>query len=149
MCLDFDILSIFNGVNDVGFGMRHGTGASAKKFGRIYDELIEETLERKPGIDLVLCQPFVMPVDHDWPPYGNDIFQNYAAWREAIAERGEIVRELANKYGALFVPLREVMEKALERAPAAHWSVDAIHPSHAGHELIARTWLSVAGHLIK
>ena len=149
MVLDFDILSIFNGINDVGFGLRLGTGASAEKYKDIYDRIIAETLERKPGISLVLCQPFVMPVDKDWPPYGNDIFRNYDTWHSAVAERGEAVRELAEKYGAVFVPLREVMEAALDRAPASHWSLDAIHPSPAGHELIARAWLSAAGHLLK
>jgi len=149
MKLDFDVLSIFNGINDVGFGLRLQTGASAAKFEKMYDMLIEETLERKPGISLVLCQPFVMKMPKVWDKYGTDIYDNYDVWYANIAERGEIVKGLAKKYNAVFVPLREVMDNACKIAPAEHWSQDCIHPTAPGCELIARAWLDAAGHLLK
>lgn len=149
MSLDFDILSIFNGINDIGFGIRLGTGASTEEFAFMYDHLLSLTLARKPKTALVLCQPFVLPVDRDWPPYGNDIFRNFDLWHAQVVERGEVVRQMAEKYHAVFVPLREEMEKALEHAPASHWSADAVHPTPAGHELIARCWLTHAAHLLK
>ncbi len=149
MCLDFDILTVMNGINDVGFGIRHGTGASREKYRRIYSMLLTETLERRPNTALVLCQPFVLDVDHDWPPYGNDIHADYQAWRDEIVARGEIVRELADEFGAVFLPLREVMEAAVTRAPAVTFSPDGIHPSLFGHRLIADAWLEKAGHLLK
>lgn len=147
--IDFDILSIFNGINDVGFSLRLHCGASAEKYERMYDMLIAETIERKPAFSLVLCEPFVMPVDQDWPPFGNDIFANYTLWRDTVAERGEIVKGLAKKYNAVFVPLKKVMDEAMDRAPAAFWSQDAIHPTSAGCELIARAWLDAAKDLLK
>ena len=39
MTIDFDVLSIFNGINDIGFGLRLGTGASAAKYGRMWQSL--------------------------------------------------------------------------------------------------------------
>ena len=149
MLLDFDVLSIFNGINDVGFGLRLHSGASAAKFEKMYSLLLEETLERKPGVSLVLCEPFVMKMPKVWEAYGADIYENYDVWNAAVAERGDIVRRLADTYHAVFVPLRSVMEDAVSRAPAAHWSQDCIHPTAAGNELVARAWLDAAGHLLK
>ena len=149
MTLDFDVLSIFNGINDVGFGLRLGTGASAAKYGKMFDLLIEETLERKPGISLVLVEPFVMKANVAWDIYGLDIYENYDLWNSEIAERAAIVRSLADKYNAVFVPLRKLMDEAALRAPVEFWSADSIHPTPAGHELIARAWLDAAGHLLK
>ena len=149
MTLDFDVLSIFNGINDIGFGLRLGTGASAAKYEKMFDLLIEETLERKPGISLVLVEPFVMKADVAWDIYGKDIYENYDVWNNAIAERAASVKKLADKYNAVFVPLRSVMYDAVRRAPVEFWSADSIHPTPAGHELIARAWLDAAGHLLK
>lgn len=149
MRLDFDVLSIFNGINDVGFGLRLHTGASAAKFEKMYDLLLEETMERKPGISLVLCEPFVMKMPKVWEAYGADIYENYDIWNAAVAERADIVRRLADKYHAVFVPLRKVMEDARALAPDEHWSQDCIHPTAAGNELIARAWLTAAAPLLK
>ena len=42
----------------------------------------------------------------------------------------------------------DVMTKILQaatQAPAAYWAADGVHPSAAGHALIAETWLENAG----
>ena len=148
MNIDFDVLSIFNGINDVGFGLRLQSGASAAKFEKIYSLLIEETLERKPDISLVLCEPFVMKMPKVWDKFGTDIYDNYELWNSTVAERAAIVGKLAKTYNAVLVPLRSVMEAALDKAPAEHWSQDCIHPTAAGNELVARAWLEAAGHLL-
>ncbi len=149
MLLDFDILTIMNGVNDVGFGIRLSSGASREKYEKFYALLLEETLRRKPATRLVLCQPFVLDVDNDWPPFGNDIHTNYAEWHREIVARGEIVRRLADTYNAVFLPTREVMEEAVTRAEAKTWSADGIHPNAFGNELITQAWFRYAGHLLK
>jgi acyl-CoA thioesterase-1 len=58
-----------------------------------------------------------------------------------LKERQLIVRELAEKSGAMFVPLQGVFDRATMLAPPRHWALDGIHPSAAGHQLIARAWL--------
>ena len=149
MTLDFDVLSIFNGINDVGYLLRHGTGATCARYEKKFDLLLEETLERKPNISLVLVEPFVMRANVSWDGYGLDIYNDYDVWNAEIAERAAAVKRLAEKYHAVFVPLRKVMEEATLRAPVEFWSADSIHPTPAGHELIARAWLDAAGHLLK
>ena len=52
-----------------------------------------------------------------------------------------IARELAQKHGAIFIPLQSVFDEALKRAPGDHWLKDGVHPTPAGHELIRREWM--------
>jgi len=52
-----------------------------------------------------------------------------------------VVRALALRYGAQFVPLQEAVDQAVaERGPTVV-APDGVHPSPFGHLLIARLWL--------
>ena len=55
--------------------------------------------------------------------------------------RREVVKKLAAKYKAIFVPFQTAFNNALKKAPAEYWIWDGIHPMPAGHELMAREWL--------
>ena len=48
---------------------------------------------------------------------------------------------MAEQNHLIFVPLMEKFEEALKLAPAEYWSIDGIHPTAMGHELIKREWL--------
>jgi phospholipase/lecithinase/hemolysin len=37
------------------------------------------------------------------------------------------------------------MTNACKNAPADYWMWDGIHPTVAGHELLAREWITVVG----
>lgn len=139
--VDCNVLSILSGVNDIGFGIRMNQGADAKKFRFIYELMINEALEKKDGLKLVLCEPFLFKIENNTPELGKDIVENWELWNGQLAERKQIVRDLAKEYGAVFVPFGEKFEKALKKAPPEHWSIDCIHATNAGHELMARCWL--------
>lgn len=139
--VDCNVLSILSGVNDIGFGIRMNQGADAKKFRFIYELMINEALEKKDGLKLVLCEPFLFKIENNTPELGKDIVENWELWNGQLAERKQIVKELAKEYGAVFVPFGEEFEKALKKAPPEHWSIDCIHATNAGHELMARCWL--------
>lgn len=144
--IPFNVISIMNGVNDVGFGIRQNCGADADKFRFIYDRILYETREAKPDADIILCQPFLVKRVYERE---NDIYEDWDKWSAAINERGEIVRELAEKYGAVFAETGKAMEEAVKRAPAEHWSHDCIHPTYAGGEVLARAWLKAAEPILK
>ena len=74
-----------------------------------------------------------------------DIIEEWELWNGHMRERRNIVRRLAEKHGTVFVPSGEAFENALLKAPASHWSVDGIHLTPAGHELLAREWRKAAG----
>lgn len=149
MALDVDVISIHNGINDIGYSLRLQTGASPEKFERMYDMLLTETRQRKPGVSLLLCDPYILNVEFCWEPFGTDVYDNYDVWHREVVERGEIIKGLAKKHGAIFVPFRAAMEEALTKAPSAFWSEDAIHPTLAGSEVLARTWLKAAEPILK
>ncbi|MDD6763490.1 MAG: SGNH/GDSL hydrolase family protein [Clostridiales bacterium] len=139
--IDCNILSILCGVNDIGFGIRMNQGADAKKFGFIYELMINEMLERKPDIRLVLCEPFLFKIEENTPESGRDIVENWDLWNGQLTERRAIIAELAKKYNAVFVPFAKSFEEAFKLAPPQHWSVDCIHATNAGHALMAKVWL--------
>lgn len=131
-----DILSILVGINDV-LGIIKGTNnVIADDFGDKYDKLLLQTTKELPGIQLIINEPFILPVGM--------VKAHLATWTNELQKRQDILKALAIKYNAVYVPLQDAFNKALKKAPADHWIWDGIHPMPAGHELIAREWLKFA-----
>ena len=49
-------------------------------------------------------------------------------------------REIAEEFGLIFVPLQEVFDEASKNCDIFELLWDGIHPTTAGHQLIARQW---------
>ncbi|MBN2642285.1 MAG: SGNH/GDSL hydrolase family protein [Victivallales bacterium] len=125
-----DLISILIGVNDTWHGKNYDNGVEPERYQKIYRMLLEWTKAELPAVKLVLCQPFVLltgAVSADWLP--------------EVAHRGEIVKSLAEEFGAVYVPFQEVFSVAEKKAPANYWLGDGVHPTVAGHKLMAETWL--------
>lgn len=144
--IDCDILSILMGINDIGFAIRMNMGADAEEFEFIYDRLIKEKLDRAPATKIVLCEPFLFKIEENTPEGGKDIVANWDLWNGEMTKRQAVVKRLAEKYNAVFVPFASEFEKAYEKAPPQHWSIDCIHATNAGHQLMARVWLDKIAH---
>ena len=54
--------------------------------------------------------------------------------------RREIACRLAEEYGLEYVDLQQAFDAAQQAYPAEHWSWDGVHPTAAGHWVIARAW---------
>ncbi len=128
-----DVLSILIGINDIWHEFKRGTGIEAPKFERVYDMLLEETKAKLPATRIVLCSPFVLE--------GDAPGEEFPAWKAELAGRIKIVESLAKKYDCDFIPLQDYFNEALKKAAPAYWLPDGVHPSNAGHELIARIWV--------
>ena len=126
------LISILIGVNDVWHEFSRKQGVETDKFGRIYDLLLEETKQRLTGVKLVMLEPFVLA--------GGLPIGKYSQWRKEINLRQEIVRRLAGQHGAIFVPLQTSFDEACQIAPDTYWLYDGVHPTAAGHALIAEEW---------
>ena len=61
---------------------------------------------------------------------------------ECLGTRKPSESSLTNLARSL-VPLQAVLDDACKRADASYWIWDGVHPTAAGHELIARQWLAV------
>jgi len=129
-----DLLSVLIGVNDAWRIMNELPEGVTDRFERAYAHLLEETRERSPHTGIVLMEPFVLNV-------GAPALK-WDAWRAKLSEYQATVRTLAERFDAVFVPLQEPFDRACGRADASYWLWDGVHPTAAGHELIAREWLS-------
>ena len=139
-----DILSILIGINDASSAINNnGIGdprvVSIERYEVVYDQLIQSTLAILPKVKLVLCEPFILPV-------GQRVIDKWSLYSQDLMKRQEIVRTLADKIHAPFVPFQAVFTKACKRAPADYWMWDGIHPTAAGHQLMADEWLRVVNH---
>lgn len=133
--LNPSLISILIGVNDAWRTMSGEPSGVTDRFERAYRHVLEETKEVLPNAGLVLCEPFILNTGAP--------SRNWEAWSEILTAYQQTVRELAEQFDAVFVPLQEVLDKACHRADASYWLWDGVHPTAAGHELIARQWLSV------
>jgi lysophospholipase L1-like esterase len=120
------VLSILIGVND------KGRGVPMEQFEATYDRLLTDTVAANPGLRLVLCEPFVVNHLATTPQDGSP--------NEDIRQRQEIVARLAKKHGAALVHFQKALDEATKRAPAAHWIWDDVHPTYAGHQILADEW---------
>lgn len=129
-----DVLSILVGVNDAASVVfNRPPVVSVEKFEETYDALLEQTRSQFPEILFVLCEPFILKVGR--------VAENWEVYYADIDKRREVVKKLAVKYNTVFVPSQEVFNKACEKVPAEYWMWDGVHPTVAGHELLAREWL--------
>lgn len=54
-----------------------------------------------------------------------------------------IVRQLADEFGAVFVPLQSMLNEAATQADASYWLHDGVNPTAVGHQLIADQWIDI------
>lgn len=125
-----DRVSILIGVNDTWHEQGSRNGVAVPKYERIYRELLTEIRDALPAVKFILCEPFVLQcgVVTD-------------AWITEINQRREVVQKLAEQFDTVFVPFQSMFDKAVKKAPPSYWAPDGVHPSAAGHMLMAETWL--------
>jgi lysophospholipase L1-like esterase len=126
------VVSILIGINDVWRRYDSNSLTEAKAFERDYRTLLGKIATIQPRV--VLLEPFLLHVPDD-----------RHAWREDLNPKIDVVRKLAVDFGAELLPLDGLFAQAATQAPAAYWCPDGVHPSAAGHALIAETWLENAG----
>jgi len=128
-----DLLSILIGINDTSAFINGSTAFTAQKFEEDYRQLLQQTKEKLPAVQLVLCEPFILEV-------GN-VKTHWDKYLLEVQQRQLIVRKLATEFNAIHVPFQKAFDEALSKAPADYWIWDGIHPMPAGHELMAREWI--------
>lgn len=129
-----DVLSILIGVNDAWHEFGSQNGVEVERYAQFYRMLLEWTRRVLPKIQLVLCEPFILPCGVITP-----------VWYPDIAARCEVVCALAAEFKTVFVPFQSGFADATQRAPAEYWSADGVHPTLAGHQLMADVWLRAVG----
>lgn len=132
-CLDIkpDIVSILIGVNDIWHKLNGNYDGTVESYETGLHALLEKTKAGLPNATLVVCEPFVLrcgAVNDKWFP--------------EFDQRREACKRVADKMGTIWVPFQSMFDKALNRNEASYWAGDGVHPSMAGHSLMARTWMA-------
>jgi lysophospholipase L1-like esterase len=129
-----DVLSILIGVNDYWHRLLNGYASTVRSYEDEYVALLELTRRELPQVRLVVLEPFVLrigAVDARWFPEFDE--------RRAAAAR------VARHARATWVPLQEKLDSAARKTGPAHWAADGVHPTPAGHALIAEQWRRAVG----
>lgn len=122
-------VSILIGINDVWRRYDSDDPTSVADYEEAYRAILEETTS-KLNARLILCEPFVLPTPAD-----------RATWREDLDPKIDVVRKLAREYRAIYVPFDGIFAQAATQRDPAFWAEDGVHPSNAGHALMAQSWL--------
>lgn len=130
-CLDLhpDVLTVLIGINDTWRKYDGDDETPIALFESQYDDILFQANSTGVG-SLILMEPFLLPMPEE-----------RAAWRVTLDPMIHVVRRLANKYGARLVPLDGVFAKAGIERGYDTVTEDGIHPTLAGHRLIADEWL--------
>ena len=125
-------MSILIGVNDIWHELAVGGGVSVKRYVQLLSMLIEDVKEALPETKIALLEPFVLK--------GPATEGQWDEFRSGVEARAAAAREIADKYGLIFIELQKKLDEADKKAPSC-WLADGVHPAPAGHELIAQEWL--------
>ncbi len=130
-----DVLSVLIGINDIWHDLDGlNMGVEPDRFEKVYRMFLEETLERLPGVKIVLMEPFVEP--------GAATEFNHEGFL-AVKKYAQIVKSLAEEFGLFFLPLQEKFDEAAKKGRGERFLADGVHPNAAGAKLIADEWLKL------
>ncbi len=123
-----DFMSILIGVNDVSHELTQDCGVSPEKFNKIYNLLIEEIKEALPDIKIIILEPFVLK--------GSATNVLWEQFNCEVRKLAKISKQVAEQWELKFVPLQDKFDEASSDGDTRYWSVDGIHPTSAGHQII-------------
>jgi lysophospholipase L1-like esterase len=130
-CIDLkpDIVSILIGINDTWRRYDSNDPTSTADFEKGYRDLLGR-IRKDLNAKIILCEPLLLHVQA-----GQD------KWREDLNPKIDVVRKLAIEYDAVLVPLDGIFAQAATVQPPTVWTADGVHPTQAGHALVAQAWL--------
>ncbi len=131
-CIDLkpDVVSILIGINDTWRAFDRNDPTTAEQYYDNYKEILTKTREKLGDIPIIIMEPFVMPHPED-----------RLAWRADLDPKIQKARQLAREFNAIYISLDGIFAQNSIAVHPSYWANDGVHPSAAGHMLIARHWL--------
>ncbi|AUY47626.1 SGNH/GDSL hydrolase family protein [Streptomyces sp. CB01881] len=127
-----DVLSLLVGVNDTWRRYDADQVTSVAEWEADYRHLLTEARDRT-GADLILVEPFLVPVTAEqW------------TWRQDLDPRIHAVRRLAAEFGAGLLSADGLLNQAARTAGGPELvAADGVHPTPLGHRLLAEAWTAL------
>ncbi len=128
-----DILSILAGINNIGSITNNNGTTNLTNFKNTYIKILNDFKQKMPESSIIICEPFVLPV--------NKRMVNWTKRKQTMNEAHSILKDISMKFKAQYIELQSVFEEASKLKTYQYWLYDGVHPSPAGHALIAQVWL--------
>lgn len=135
-CLDLkpDSVTLLIGVNDIWHNRTAGRQLAASdftEFNNIYRNLLQTLREINPHVQLVLLQPFILPVPID-----------RLKWRGELRQLNKLIESIARDFEADYIRVDDhFMHLTKAIPPQKLTGGDGIHPTRVGHGVIANMWI--------
>lgn len=135
LALKPDYLSIMIGINDIWRQFEHPLKVEDHVYVDEFRETLEELIMKvHPNLKkLILITPFFIE--------GN----NQDKMKIEVIKYGQVIKELALKYDAIFVDSQKAIDELLEKNYSATFALDRVHPTAVGHMAIAKAFLKSIG----
>lgn len=134
LSLNPDIVSILVGINDAAEELVAPHKLLCSRYDATLRLMLNQTKEVLPDIKIILMEPFILDS-------GNKEREEYQKLLKNVQEKQQTIRNLAKEFNATFIPLQDRFHEAAKKKTANYWIWDSIHPTYAGHGLIAHAWL--------
>ncbi len=126
-----DVVSILVGINDVLGKFFWNTTTSTASFENEYRGILETTRKNLQAT-IVIIEPFALRTVGG----ANEV-------KKELDEKVAVVKKLSREFSAILVPMEDIFEEASRKREPSFWSLDGVHPTQAGHALIAQSWLEI------
>ena len=136
ICLKPDVASFLIGVNDVWHGLDNDNGTSHIRYRDVYEMMLEDYLRELPELKVIILEPFMLPGENTAATP-----ERLKAFTEDVHERARISREVADKFGAAFIPLQERFTAEAEKYGPGYVLNDGVHPTTFANTIMAEEWV--------
>lgn len=159
-----DLVSFLVGINDIERGVGRPHGEVTDNYIGTYTKMLDDLRAELPNVKIVICEPFYLEIDNYDEPYKNsphvmceEFFKplNLPKNPEAIEwKKKEIkimqgkLKNFTDKIDCTYVPLQKEFDEYAKKAPGEYFVWDNVHPTVAGHEIIARAWLNAVNTIL-
>ena len=131
-CLDLrpQLLSVLIGVNDIWHKLNGAYEGTVEDYEQQLLALLTRTREQLPQTRILVCEPFVLrcgAVNETWFP--------------EFDQRRTACRRVAEQLECSLIPFQALFDEAVKEAPPEYWAADGVHPTLAGHALMAKSWI--------
>ncbi len=131
-----DVISILVGVNDTWHHVSEQDWVPNEIFEANYRSLLED-IKNKTKAKIIMLEQFVLD------------FPEMRRFHNDIDEKIQIVRRLAAEYADRYIPLDGLFAAACVAEPASHWTLEGVHPTDEGHQLIADYYFDALSDIIE
>lgn len=140
LALQPDVLSLLVGINDIYYHVQQQGDApfDFAAWEARYRTLLDRARAANPDLVILLGTPFVARVGR------TGAAENYPRCEALTQQLAEIVCRIAADYGAAVVRYDRLFAEQPQlhpTVPMSHWIWDGIHPTAAGHRLMADLWI--------